>query len=178
MLNLRTLMSLAVTALFIQSAIGAKHAVGGPDGEWNQVTNFTTWAKGERFEVGDTLEFTYNAAHSVLEVNEKAYDDCDTSSPITIESSGTTSITLSSVGKRFFICGTSGHCENDGMKVTIDTVSSTTPSTPTTPSKPDPADSPADPPTKPEKTRNAGNGGYEVNLAMLLGFGLMSLMFL
>ncbi|MCL7038092.1 hypothetical protein MKW94_008334 [Papaver nudicaule] len=33
-------------------------------------------------------------------------------------------------------------------------------------------------PDKPEIPRHAGNGGYVVNLAMLLGFGLMSLMFL
>ncbi|XP_026390287.1 uclacyanin-3-like [Papaver somniferum] len=187
MLTLRTLMSLAVTAMFIKSAIGATtHKVGGPDGTWDQITDLTKWAKGVTFKVGDTLDFTYGAQHNVFEVKDKkAYDACDTSDAISSDDSGETPITLSSVGKRFFVCGASDHCAQ-GMKVTIDTVSSTTPSTPAlSPPKPTPsADSPpvsqgttSEPPpaTKPTAP-NAGNGGYEVNFAMVLGFGFMTLL--
>ncbi|KAI3863065.1 hypothetical protein MKW98_015523 [Papaver atlanticum] len=189
MLTLRTLMSLAVTAMFIKSAIGASHKVGGPGGTWDQVTDLATWAKGETFKVGDTLDFIYGAQHNVFEVKDKkAYDACDTSNAISSDDGGNTPITLSSVGKRFFICGASDHCAL-GMKVTIDTVSSTTPSTPalsppkSTPSADSPPVSqgttseppPADPTTKPTAP-NAGNGGYEVNFAMVLGFGFMTLL--
>ncbi|KAI3986526.1 hypothetical protein MKX01_014064 [Papaver californicum] len=195
MLNLMTLMSLVVTAMFIKSAIGASHVVGGPNGKWDQVTDLATWAKDETFEVGDTIDFTYSAQHNVLEVNEKDYDACDASNPITTYSDGDseTKITLSSTGKRFFICGASGHCAQ-GMKVTIDTVSSSTPSTPMTPAKSPPKSTPsanspppvsqdtpfepppADSPPKTKPPPNAGNGGYEVNFAMVLGFGLMTLL--
>lgn len=57
----------------------------------------------------------------MVEVRKAEYDSCQPSNPIETHTDGTTTITLSSPGKRFFICGTPGHC-GQGQKVEIDTL--------------------------------------------------------
>ncbi|KAI3863064.1 hypothetical protein MKW98_015522 [Papaver atlanticum] len=157
-------MNLAVTAMFIKYAFGASHTVGAPGGGWDQTTNFDAWTKGETLKVGDTLVFQYAAPHSVLEVLEADYKTCNGNNPISSDTSGNTVITLSSAGKRFFICGITSHC-SQGMKLKVEIVESTplsppppkprTPSpttpSPATPSPPPPSlATPSPPPPSPE----------------------------
>ncbi|XP_026390286.1 uclacyanin-3-like [Papaver somniferum] len=152
MWNLRCLMNLAVTAMFIKYAFGASHIVGAPGGGWDQTTNFDAWTKGETLKVGDTLVFQYAAPHSVFEVPEADYKTCNGNNPISSDTSGNTVITLSSAGKRFFICGITSHC-SQGMKLEVEIVGSTPsspPPKPTTPSPPPPSPAtPSPPPPSP-----------------------------
>jgi hypothetical protein len=129
MTMLRTLTILAFSALFIKLAIATSYTVGGPSGSWDQSTDLTSWASSKTFIVGDSLVFKYTSNHDVLEVSKSDYDSCSTGNAISTDSSGNTVISLSSQGKRYFICGTAGHCST-GMKVEIDTTSGTPAATP------------------------------------------------
>ncbi|KAK1326302.1 hypothetical protein QJS10_CPA01g01029 [Acorus calamus] len=120
--------------------MGATLTVGGSGGGWDQTTDLATWASGQTFTVGDSLVFQYSPLHDVMEVTNADYTACQTSSPLKMYNDGKSTITLSSPGKRYFICGTAGHCSG-GMKLEVNTVSaatttppSTLPSSPLTPS--------------------------------------------
>ncbi|KAM3698206.1 hypothetical protein ACB098_06G171400 [Castanea mollissima] len=126
---LRTLMSLAISAMLINLAMAANYTVGGPNGGWDTSTNIQTWASSQTFLVGDNLIFQYAPSHDVVEVPKADYDSCQASNPIQSYSGGTTTIPLSSPGKRYFICGTTGHC-SQGMKVQINTLATSAPPTP------------------------------------------------
>ncbi|MCO5615068.1 hypothetical protein L7F22_069356 [Adiantum nelumboides] len=64
-------------------------------------------------------EFNYNPdEHNVLEVMEGQFEQCSTTNPIVLLSSGADRITLDQSGTRFFLCGIVGHCPG-GMKIRI-----------------------------------------------------------
>lgn len=65
----------------------------------------------------------------MLEVSKADYDSCQSSKPIKSYNDGSTTIPLSSKGKRYFICGTIGHCIQ-GMKIEVDTLASSDASPP------------------------------------------------
>ncbi|KAL2524623.1 uclacyanin 1 [Abeliophyllum distichum] len=170
---LKTLLSLAAMAMLIKLAMAANYTVGAPDGSWDQSSNLLKWASSKTFSVGDNLSkflafrlvptsiasinnvFQYVINHDVLEVSKPDFDSCRANSPVNSYSGGSTVISLSSPGKRYFICGTAGHC-NQGMKLEIDTIvaSAPPPATPSaplpvTPSAPPPATSSAPPTVSP-----------------------------
>ncbi|XWS54301.1 hypothetical protein CRYUN_Cryun10bG0078700 [Craigia yunnanensis] len=148
---LRTFVGLAATAMLIQLAMAANYTVGGSNGGWDSSTDLKTWVASQNFAVGDNLIFQYTPNHDVLEVTKADYDSCQTSSPIQTFNDGNTVIPLSSPGKRYFICGTLGHC-SQGMQIEIDTLATSTPqaTSPTPPSaSPAPKSSPS-PPKSPE----------------------------
>ncbi|MBA0592652.1 hypothetical protein Gorai_009627, partial [Gossypium raimondii] len=70
--------------------------------------------------------FQYTPNHDVLEVTKADHDSCQTSSPLQTYTDGNTVIPLTSPGKRYFICGTLGHC-SQGMQIEIDTLATSTP---------------------------------------------------
>ncbi|KAK1304890.1 hypothetical protein QJS10_CPB11g01157 [Acorus calamus] len=109
--------------------MGATLTVGGSGGGWDQTTDLATWASGQTFTVGDSLVFQYSSLHDVMEVTNADYNACQTSSPLKTYNDGKSTVTLSSPGKRYFICGTAGHCSG-GMKLEVNTVSAAT-ATPT-----------------------------------------------
>ncbi|CAL5394340.1 unnamed protein product [Camellia sinensis] len=120
----RTLVSLAVTAMLLFSvAMATNYTVGGPNGGWDMSTNIQSWASSQSFSVGDDLLFQYMTNHNVLEVTKADHDSCQTSNPIQTYSGGNTVVPLTSPGKRYFICGSMGHC-SQGMKVEVDTLAS------------------------------------------------------
>ncbi|XVF01817.1 hypothetical protein REPUB_Repub04eG0122100 [Reevesia pubescens] len=137
---LRTLVGLAATAMLIQLAMAANHTVGGTNGGWDLSTDLQTWVGSQKFEVGDNLIFQYTPNHDVLEVTKVDYDSCQTSSPLQTYNDGNTVIPLISQGKRYFICGTLGHC-SQGMQIEIDTSATSTPpeASPSTPPSASPA---------------------------------------
>ncbi|KAK8568455.1 hypothetical protein V6N13_106367 [Hibiscus sabdariffa] len=137
---LKTLVSLAATAMVVQLAMAATHSVGGANGGWDTSTDVETWVASQKFSVGDNLRFQYTPNHDVLEVTKADYDSCQTSSPLKTYSDGNTLVPLTSPGKRYFICGTLGHC-SQGMKIEINTLA-TSPSTPP-PASPAPKTSPS-----------------------------------
>lgn len=65
--------------------------------------------------------FQYSPNHNVVEVTKADYDSCQQTNPIQSYNDGATTITLTSPVKRYFICGTIGHC-SQGMKLEIDTL--------------------------------------------------------
>lgn len=76
-------------------------------------------------------DFQYSPSHNVLEVSKADYDSCQGSNSIQAYNGGSTTIPLSSPGKRYFICGTIGHC-SQGMKLEVDTSLATTSAPPPT----------------------------------------------
>ncbi|KAF8409473.1 hypothetical protein HHK36_005549 [Tetracentron sinense] len=139
MAMVRILMSLTVVAVLVISAMAANLTVGGSNGAWDTTTNLQAWATSQTFSSGDNLIFQYTPNHSVLEVTKADYDSCQMGNPLQIYMGGTTIVPLSSPGKRYFICGTSGHC-TQGMKLEVDIIAA---------SAPPPASPVAPPPTSP-----------------------------
>ncbi|CAN4104825.1 unnamed protein product [Withania somnifera] len=152
---LRILMSLAAIGNLLGSAMATNYTVGSPNGGWDQSTDVQAWAASRTFFVGDNLIFSYALSHSVLEVTKAGFESCQITSPLAIYTGGMTVITLASVGKRYFICGTGGHCHVGGMKLEINILAKTSPpppakpaSTPTaTPTVPPPSTPTTPPPT-------------------------------
>lgn len=63
--------------------------------------------------------FQYNSQfHNVLQVHHAEYKSCNASAPIVTHTSGNDSITITSKGHHFFLCGIPGHCQA-GQKVDI-----------------------------------------------------------
>ncbi|CAL5403509.1 unnamed protein product [Camellia sinensis] len=144
MAMLRTLVGLAVTGMLINVAMATSYTVGSPNGGWDLTTNLQGWASSQSFSAGDSLVFQYTPNHVVLEVTKADYDSCQTSNPLQTHTGTNTVIALPSPGKRYFICGTPGHCAQ-GMKLEIDTLATSAPP-PTSPATPPPTATPTNPP--------------------------------
>ncbi|KAG0513473.1 hypothetical protein BDA96_10G105300 [Sorghum bicolor] len=115
--------SLALAALLLVSCASAaaatKYTVGDASG-WTTTGDYATWASGKKFKVGDTLEFKYaGGAHTVDEVSAADYAACSSSKALSSDSAGSTTVTLKTAGKHYFICGVAGHCSS-GMKLVVD----------------------------------------------------------
>ncbi|KAE8711785.1 Basic helix-loop-helix DNA-binding superfamily protein [Hibiscus syriacus] len=167
----------AATEIVFQLAMAVDHTVGAPNGGWDTSTDLATWAGSQSFAVGDNLVFRYTSNHDVVEVTQTNYDSCSTINSIGTHTGGNTVIALSSPGKRYFICGIPGHC-NQGMKVEIDTLASSgtppgstpgTPSSPEVPSAESPGSSPPPPPP-------ASSNGVGLKACLAVGFGPFGLM--
>lgn len=142
-----------------------------------------------RFET----EFKYGRSHSVDVVDKAGYDGCDASSSTENHSDGDTKIDLKTVGIKYFICPTPGHCAN-GMKLAVTVLAasagppatptppSTTPGTPTTPDSPPAGGSPttptpdsgstSPPPPKPSGASKGVMSYVLVGVSMVLGYAL------
>ncbi|KAK4746292.1 hypothetical protein SAY87_012604 [Trapa incisa] len=105
----------------------------GDDSGWAMGTDYSAWASGKTFLVGDSLVFNYGSLHSVDEVSSSDYTSCSAANSITSDSSGSTTIPLKTAGAHYYICGAGGHCIG-GMKLAITVkASSPAPSGSTTP---------------------------------------------
>jgi hypothetical protein len=72
--------------------------------------------------------FNYQSeTHTVTKVNKNDYESCSTSNAISNDSNGPTTVTLTTPGTHYFICGIPGHCAG-GMKLEVNVGGS--PSTP------------------------------------------------
>ncbi|XP_006653638.1 mavicyanin-like [Oryza brachyantha] len=114
---------LAAVLLVVAAAApaSAKDYTVGDSSGWVPGVDYTAWAKGKKFSIGDTLLFQYNGrAHSVVEVSAADLSLCSASNPLRSYKSddGITTITLTKPGARYFICGATGHCAS-GMKLTV-----------------------------------------------------------
>ncbi|GAB2245342.1 hypothetical protein Droror1_Dr00000835 [Drosera rotundifolia] len=88
---------------------------------WTTIGNFDyrQWAATKNFHVGDVINFEYPPQfHNVMRVKHAAYRTCNASSPIATYTTGNDSITITSHGHHFFLCGVPGHCQS-GQKVDI-----------------------------------------------------------
>ncbi|MED6143814.1 hypothetical protein PIB30_009314 [Stylosanthes scabra] len=131
--------SFFILLLAFPTVFATDFTVGDSSG-WALKFDYTAWAKGKTFKVGDTLTFKYNPSfHQVNEVNKCNYDGCNLSNPTKNYKGGNTTITLFEEGCYYFLCPIDDHC-SEGMKleVIVAAYSSGSPSTPystTTPSR-------------------------------------------
>nr|CAB3447786.1 unnamed protein product [Digitaria exilis] len=106
--------SLALLASSVSSLAPAVFKVGDERG-WavpsgNGTETYNHWAKRNRFQVGDILNFKY-ANDSVLLVTHDDYKQCSTETPVARFASGDTKFRLDGYGPFYFISGVPGHCE-------------------------------------------------------------------
>ncbi|XP_074588613.1 chemocyanin-like [Curcuma longa] len=104
-------------AAAVPAAVATDYTVGGSQG-WNSGVDYSSWASGKTFNVGDTLLFQYSPLHSVAEVGESDFNACSASNSVQTHTDRSTRISLTAPGSRYFICGTSGHCSG-GMKLAV-----------------------------------------------------------
>ncbi|KAE9448989.1 hypothetical protein C3L33_19132, partial [Rhododendron williamsianum] len=154
-------------ALMVEEATAAtQHVVGGSQG-WDESTDFSTWASGQKFVVGDQLVFKYTSLHSVVEVgSESAYKSCDISSTLNSLNGGNSVVKLTKPGTRYFACGTSGHC-GQGMKVKITTVAADASSSSSSSTTTTPASSSSSSSSSPTST-SAASVSYRASMATAL----------
>ncbi|KAG8072213.1 hypothetical protein GUJ93_ZPchr0006g43005 [Zizania palustris] len=99
------------------------------------VESYNHWAKRNRFQVGDVLDFRY-VNDSVLVVNHDDYKQCKSASPVSRFTDGDTKFTFDRYGLFFFICGVPAHCEEGQrmiVRVMAESALSAAPSTAPTP---------------------------------------------
>ncbi|CAD6243178.1 unnamed protein product [Miscanthus lutarioriparius] len=174
-----TIMAGLVLLAAVAAPAHAKDYTVGDSSGWTSGVDYTTWASGKTFAVGDNLVFQYSMLHTVAEVSSADYSACSASNSIQSYSDQNTKIALTAPGTRYFICGTPGHCGN-GMKlaVTVAAAAATTPpassSPPATPAAPG-ADTPpvtttpstsTPTTTKPTSSSSGAACGGEARLAM------------
>ncbi|ONK74276.1 uncharacterized protein A4U43_C03F4590 [Asparagus officinalis] len=102
-----------------------QHVVGDGKG-WTLKFNYTAWAEGRQFRVGDTLVFNYAVgAHNVFKVSGSAFEHCSVPPENEAMATGNDVITLATPGKKWYICGKAEgmHCWS-GMKLVIDVLPS------------------------------------------------------
>ncbi|KAJ6883995.1 hypothetical protein NC652_031076 [Populus alba x Populus x berolinensis] len=77
--------------------MAAEHIVGDDKG-WTVNFNYTTWASGKVFHVGDTLVFKYQPPHNLYKVDGNGFKNCVASGEAL--TSGNDIITLGSTQER------------------------------------------------------------------------------
>ncbi|KAL6274849.1 hypothetical protein ACE6H2_025541 [Prunus campanulata] len=106
---------------------------------------YTTWASNKTFTVGDVLVFKFSSGnHDVAEVTKAAYDSCNATSPISMETNGPANLTLSTSGEHYYICTFPGHCTG-GQKLSINVTGTSSPAPAPSTSSPPPSPSPSPP---------------------------------
>ncbi|KAK9135561.1 hypothetical protein Syun_014891 [Stephania yunnanensis] len=105
--------------IFPALASAAKYIVGDETG-WTNGFNYTTWASGKEFHVGDELLFNYPAGkHNVFKVNGTQFKNCEIPPLNEALTSGKDVIPLAKPGKKWYICGVAKHCAEGGQKLVI-----------------------------------------------------------
>ncbi|KAL0393425.1 UNVERIFIED_CONTAM: Lamin-like protein [Sesamum latifolium] len=108
----------AILAIGAPASAAYNYTVG-DDAGWKLGVNYTQWAEGKDFRVGDKLVFKYdNTAHTVTKVNGSDFQQCVASNASNLLTSGSDEITLSAPGKKWYICSIADHCAK-GMKLVI-----------------------------------------------------------
>ncbi|CAI0429893.1 unnamed protein product [Linum tenue] len=123
---------------------GAVHKVGDSAG-WTTIGSLDSkqWAVTKTFQLGDVIrksrpfspfplptppaaDFEYNPQfHNVMRLTHAMYRACNTTAPSATYTTGNDSITITTRGHHYFICGFTGHCHS-GQKVDINVLPTTT----------------------------------------------------
>nr|CAD1829314.1 unnamed protein product [Ananas comosus var. bracteatus] len=90
------LVCIASMAAMVRFARSADYTVGGPSGGWDTSTDLKTWAANQKLAVGDSLTFTYQSFHDVVEVTKSGYDSCSAANSLATYTGGSTAIPLAS----------------------------------------------------------------------------------
>ncbi|KAL7150181.1 hypothetical protein ABFS83_05G093100 [Erythranthe nasuta] len=109
-----------IIALAVAPAAFATDYTVGDDSGWKLGVNYTTWAEGKNFRVGDTIMFKYKSgAHNVMKVNGSDFQKCASSNETAVPlTTGNDVIPLATPGKKWYICTIGEHCFK-GMKLVI-----------------------------------------------------------
>ncbi|CAN4127466.1 unnamed protein product [Withania somnifera] len=112
------LIAIIVVAMVSAPAMATEHWVGDDQG-WKLEFDYAAWAATKEFHVGDKLIFKYKKdVHNVYKADLEAFKSCTPSADVTPLTSGNDVITLTSPGKKWYICGIGKHCEK-GVKLAI-----------------------------------------------------------
>jgi plastocyanin len=160
---------MAVVAILVLAmapgALAVNHVVGGTS-LWtyapaNDLTYYDgTWAAGQTFTVGDTLQFEYaSGQHDVEQLGTKTDYDACSGTAVKTYSSGNDTVPLPTAGVYYFICSFLGHC-TQGMKVSVTVGAAVAPATPptATPSPPASNTPPSTSTPPPPATTSPGTG--------------------
>ncbi|KAF7145249.1 hypothetical protein RHSIM_Rhsim04G0205700 [Rhododendron simsii] len=131
------LFAVCAAALQLQGSMAAVHKVGDSAG-WTTIGNidYKLWSATKSFQLGDVIVFSYNPQfHNVMQVTHREYQACNGTAPIATHTTGNDSITITTRGHHFFLCGVPGHCLS-GQKVDINVLR--TPLAPTPSATPTP----------------------------------------
>ncbi|XP_044487664.1 mavicyanin-like [Mangifera indica] len=108
-----------IFALGCGVAMAVEYKVGDEAG-WTMKADYTQWAAGKKFHIGDILVFEYNKEmHDVRRVGKEGFDKCNPEDIRDQYKTGNDKVELETAGPVFFICGTPGHCEA-GQKLSIE----------------------------------------------------------
>ncbi|TYI02412.1 hypothetical protein ES332_A11G265800v1 [Gossypium tomentosum] len=127
----RSLVIFAIVAFMAPAITLAMDYVMGDDKGWSLNVNYEDWAEDKQFYVGDNLLFKYNnASHNVYKLNGDDFNSCTVPSNNCLGLfSENDRIKFAVAGKKWYICGVTGHC-NQGMKLKIIVLDSTAPAAP------------------------------------------------
>uniref|UniRef100_A0A1D1YM47 Blue copper protein n=1 Tax=Anthurium amnicola TaxID=1678845 RepID=A0A1D1YM47_9ARAE len=107
---LRTLAALCVALCAVVPAGAATLYNVGDTAGWDISADLDKWPVGKNFTVGDTLWFQYSRYHTVNEVDKRGFYNCSTANATETGAGGNTTITLTTPGDKYFICGVLSHC--------------------------------------------------------------------
>ncbi|EYU40557.1 hypothetical protein MIMGU_mgv1a021699mg [Erythranthe guttata] len=95
-----------IIALAVAPAAFATDYTVGDDSGWKLGVNYTEWAEGKNFRVGDTIMFMYKSGAHNVRLN------------YLVATTGNDVIPLATPGKKWYICTVGEHCSK-GMKLVI-----------------------------------------------------------
>ncbi|KAK9945299.1 hypothetical protein M0R45_010821 [Rubus argutus] len=108
---------------------GAVYRVGDSEGWRYKGFDYQAWRLDKNFTVGDSLLFVYKGKDSVVQVDRKHYQTCNSTDPISVTKSGNDTITLDKPGHFFYITGYKRHCDlGQKLDVRVSVPSSPSPS--------------------------------------------------
>ncbi|CAL1411389.1 unnamed protein product [Linum trigynum] len=120
-------LALVLAMAVLHHAHGAVHKVRDSAG-WTTIgsPDYKQWAVTKTFQLGDVIHFEYNPQfHNVMRMTHAMYRACNATSPSATYTTGNDSITITTRGHHYFICGFTGHCQS-GQKVDINVLPTTT----------------------------------------------------
>ncbi|KAI4327046.1 hypothetical protein L6164_019549 [Bauhinia variegata] len=119
MASTRIFISFVILAVSVPMISATEFVVGDEHG-WTLGFDYQAWALGKEFHVGDTLVFKYpEGVHNVLRVNATGFQQCMAPASTQALTTGNDVITITSEGRKWYICGVGRHCEAGKMKLAI-----------------------------------------------------------
>ncbi|CAK9173125.1 unnamed protein product [Ilex paraguariensis] len=119
MASIHFLIAVTIVAAVVAPTLAKEFMVGDEKG-WTNNFDYQAWAAGKEFHVGDKLIFKYpQGVHNVYKVDGTAFQLCEP--PATIEplTTGNDVITLSTPGRKWYLCGVGSHCVSGNQKLAI-----------------------------------------------------------
>ncbi|KAG9148588.1 hypothetical protein Leryth_018302 [Lithospermum erythrorhizon] len=98
-----------------------KEFIVGDEAGWTLDFDYQRWAMGKEFHVGDKLIFKYKQGnHNVYKVDGLGFRQCSTAASLgSALTSGNDVISLTTPGRKWYICGVGRHCADGNMKLLI-----------------------------------------------------------